>query len=69
MSIKWGRVVALSLRARDSCKKILDRAETYVFYFVFLVTNIKNDDVLIKLLTVSRPYSSISYAKYAEKRK
>ena len=45
MSIKWG-VVAQSLLARDSCKKILDRAETYVFYFVFLVTNIKNDDVL-----------------------
>ena len=30
MSIKWG-VVAQSLRARDSCKKILDRAETYVY--------------------------------------
>ena len=60
MSIKWG-VVAQSSQARDSCKKILDRAETYVSYFVFLVTNIKNDDVLIKLLTVSRPYSSISY--------
>ena len=49
MSIKWG-VVAQSPRARDSCKKILDHAETYVSYFVFLVTNIKknqkNDDVL-----------------------
>ena len=43
--MKWG-VVAQTPRARDSCKKILDRAETYVFYFVFLVTNIKNDDVL-----------------------
>ena len=68
MSIKWG-VVAQSLRARDSCKKTLDRAETYVSYFVFLVTNIKNDYVLIKVLTVSRPYSSISYEKYVEKRK
>ena len=41
-----GGVTAQSLRARDSCKKVLDRAETYVFYFVFLVTNIKNDDAL-----------------------
>ena len=66
--MKWG-VVAQTPRARDSCKKILDRAETYVFYFVFLVTNIKNDDVLIKLLSVSRPHFSISYANYIEKRK
>lgn len=48
MSIKWG-VVAQSLRARDSYKKTLDRAETYVSYFVFLVTNTKND--CVKLLT------------------
>lgn len=48
--MKWG-VAAQSLRARDSCKKILDHAETYVSYFVFLVTNIKNDYVLIKVLT------------------
>lgn len=68
MSIKWG-VVAQSLRARDSCKKTLDPAETYVSYFVFLVTNIKHDYVLIKVHTVSRPYSSISYEKYVEKRK
>lgn len=68
MSIKWG-VVAQSPRARDSCKKILDRAETYVSYFVFLVTNIKNDNMLIKLLGAARPYLSISYAKYVEKRK
>ena len=40
MSMKWG-VTAQSLRARDSCKKILDRAKTYVSYFVFLVSNIK----------------------------
>lgn len=65
MSIKWG-VVAQSLRARDSCKKTLDRAETYVSYFVFLVTNTKNDYVLSYSL---RPYSSISYEKYVEKRK
>lgn len=38
--MKWG-VAAQSLRARDSCKKILDRAKTYVSYFVFLVSNIK----------------------------
>lgn len=62
-------MVAQSLLARDSCKKTLDRAETYVYYFVFLVTNIKHDYVLIKVLTVSRPYSSISYEKYVEKRK
>lgn len=48
--MKWG-VAAQSLRARDSCKKILDRAKTYLSYFVFLVTNIKNDCVLIKVLT------------------
>lgn len=43
--MKWG-VVAQSPRARESCKKILDRAETYESYFVFLVANIKNGDVL-----------------------